>query len=379
MQSGSGGDAGKIAFLDVLRGIAPLLVLWAHLGGWWLSVREQTSPLQQIWIDKVGAPLHLWQDGGYLGVLIFFLVSGFIISHVSMRESQFEFAVKRAFRILPMFWIGIFVIALLAIATTRLGLPMVLGPQDNSRDFIGTATFANWFLGRPTVLSIGWTLFIELLFYAVILVLMPISRKSALAGSWLALAIALAVFMYAFREPSLVPFMWAWMYLPFLLIGRAYYLAWAKLASTTQAMLYGLSTFGVFLLMFTSIATDRLLSPGIEALVSQLIAILGFGVLCFTPIRQIPPLRFCAEISYSLYVLHAPVGSFMLDYLTAIAGLRYEFALPIAIVALLAISWLSFQLLEKPIQWLGRAIVKASNWGFKRTPAPASEPQAATG
>lgn len=375
MQSGSGGDAGKIAFLDILRGLAPLLVLWAHLGGWWLSAREQTSPLQQTWIDKVGAPLHLWQDGGYLGVLIFFLVSGFIISHVSTRETQVEFAIKRAFRVLPLFWLGIAIIAALSIITPQLGLPMSLGPVADSRDFIGTATFVNWFIGQPTVLSIGWTLFIELLFYIVILLLMPISRRSPIVGSWLALFIALAVYMYAFRMPALNPFLWAWMYLPFLLIGRAFYLAWAKQASTTQALIYGLATFGVFLMMYTGIATDRLLSPGVEALISHLIAILGFGALCFMQVRQIMPLRFCAEISYSLYVLHAPVGSFMLDYLTSIAGLTYETALPIVIVALLMISWLSFQLLERPVQWFARTIIKTFNWGYKRGAAP--EPQAA--
>jgi peptidoglycan/LPS O-acetylase OafA/YrhL len=362
-----GGVAGKIAFLDILRGVAPLLVLWAHLGGWWLAAREMQSPLQQAWIDKVAAPLHLWQDGGYLGVLIFFLVSGFIISHVSQRETPVEFAIKRFFRILPLYWIAIALIAVLALVTARLNLPMVLGPQAEQLDFIGTATFASWFVGQPTVLSIGWTLFIELLFYAIILILMPISKRSPLGASWLALAIALAVYMYMLREPQFVAFLWAWMYLPFLLVGRAFYLAWAKLTSPAQAAIYGAAAFGSFLLMFTSIAAGRLLSPGAEALASHLVAIVAFGALCFTRVAQIPPLRFCADISYSLYVLHAPVGSFMLDCLTRFGGLRYEFALPITIAGLLLLSWLSFTLLERPFQWLGRVVIKTFKLGSPRT------------
>jgi peptidoglycan/LPS O-acetylase OafA/YrhL len=374
MQSGSGGDTGKIAFLDILRGIAPLLVLWAHLGGWWLGARGQSSPLQTAWIDKVAAPLHLWQDGGHLGVLIFFLVSGFIISHVSLRESGPEFAIKRVFRVLPMFWIALTLIAVFAVLTPRLGLPMVLGPQEGSLDFVGSATFWNWFVGQPNMLSISWTLFIELLFYGIIFLLMPISRHNPMTGSWLALIIALAVYMYTLRMPQFTPFLWAWMYMPFLLVGRAFYLAWAKLASTAQAAFYGLAAYGAFLLMYTSIAHGRLLSPGDESLVSQLIAIVGFGVLCFSNVRNFPPFRFCADISYSLYVLHAPVGSFMLDYLTTIVGLRYEMAIGIVIAALLALSWLTFTLLERPFQWIGRTLIKTFRLGMQR---PASAPAAA--
>lgn len=370
------GDGGsKIAFLDVLRGIAPLLVLWAHLGGWYLSARDTSSPLQQAWIDKVAAPLHLWQDGGYLGVLIFFLVSGFIISHVSLRENQLEYAIKRAFRVLPMFWLGIALIALLAIVTSRLGLPMVLGPQDGSLDYIGTATFINWLNTKPVVLSIGWTLFIEILFYIVILVLMPISRGNPLVGSYLALSIALVVYMYAMREPSLQALLWVWMYLPFLLIGRAFYLAWAKLATQAQAFFYGAICFGLFILMFSSTAVGLILSPGVEALASHCIAIGLFGALCFVRVPNIPPLRFCADVSYSLYILHAPLGSFLLDYLRRIPGMTYELALPIVVAALLALSWISFRVFEQPTQWVGRSIIKALRLG--RAPAVVAPQQSA--
>src|SRR3954471_7664690 len=81
----------RIAFVHALRGIATLLVLWAHLSGWWLTEAARSSPLLVYWIDLVCRPLHLHQNGGHLGVLVFFLVSGFIITHVSLRESRAEF------------------------------------------------------------------------------------------------------------------------------------------------------------------------------------------------------------------------------------------------------------------------------------------------
>lgn len=348
----------QIAFLDVLRGLAPLLVLWAHLGGWWLSARQIESPLQQAWIDNVAAPLHLWQDGGYLGVLIFFLVSGFIITHVSLRETPAEFAIKRFFRILPLYWIAIALIAVLTLVTMRLNLPMVLGPQDGQLDFIGTATFASWFVGQPAVLSVGWTLFIELLFYAIVLAFMPMARKSMLIASWTALASMLFVFLCLRGNPQFEPFLQAWRYIPFLLLGQAFYLVWAKLTSRVHAFTFGLFAFGAFLFMFSNTRGPGLFSPGVEALVSQIMAIVVFGALCFSRIGDIPPLRFCASISYSLYLFHVPVGSFMLDCLTQLAGQPYKLALPITVTALFVLSWLSFRFLERPLQKLGRALIK---------------------
>src|SRR5262245_17886057 len=97
-------DENKVAFIHLLRGVAPLLVMWAHLGGWWLSSRSQHSELQEFWVSRITGPFHLWQDGGHLGVLLFFLVSVFIISYVADRESSTEFVIKRLFRVFPAFW-----------------------------------------------------------------------------------------------------------------------------------------------------------------------------------------------------------------------------------------------------------------------------------
>lgn len=349
---------GRIEFLDILRGVAPLLVLWAHLGGWWLHDRQIESPLQEYWTDKIAAPLHLWQNGGYLGVLIFFLISGFIVSHVAQRESRSEFMLKRCARILPLYWGVLALIGLLAPLTVWLELPMVLGPQAEEFDFLATATFASWARGTPAVFSIGWTLFIELQFYAVLWLLIPLARRNPLAGSWAALALSMAAYMYAFRQPGWIHFLWNWMYLPYLLVGRAFYLHWANLASPAQALVFGSSAFGAFLLMFVGIADGRLLAGGVEALVSQLIAIAAFGALCFSTVRCIPPLAFCANVSYSLYLLHAPVGSFLLDLLTGRAGWPYELALAVTLACLLGLSWLSYRWLEQPIQRFVRRMVK---------------------
>ncbi len=73
--------------IHYLRAIAPLLVLWAHLCGWWVYDNHVISQLQIGWENFIVKPFQLYQGGGHLGVLIFFLISGFVITHVSINET----------------------------------------------------------------------------------------------------------------------------------------------------------------------------------------------------------------------------------------------------------------------------------------------------
>jgi|CXWL01.1.fsa_nt_gi peptidoglycan/LPS O-acetylase OafA/YrhL len=364
-------DTQQIAFIDALRALAPILVLWAHLGGWYLSARGLSSPLQDFWTENINVPLHLWQDGGYLGVLIFFLVSGFIITHVSLRESQLEYAIKRAFRVLPLFWIAISLVGFLMMLASRVGLPPVLGPRGDTLDYFGTMSFANYLTRGPVILTVGWTLVVELLSYIATLIFIPWSRTKPLTASYALLGLAIAAYFAFVAVPEMQPFVRMFGYTPYLLVGRAFYLGWAKLASPVQASLFGVATFSSFVLMF---ATTQivLLQPGNEALVSQLIAIALFAALCFARVPRIAPLSFVAMISYSLYVLHVPVGSFLLDWLILKQHVAYEAALPLVVVMLLGLSWVSYQLLEKPTQSLGRQIIRAL--GLKRAPPVQAKP-----
>ena len=90
--------ANRFAALDALRGIAALLVVWQH-----------TS---EYFINQPGMPpdgsgmLELFKaiDPGRIGVICFFLISGFIIPS-SLRSNGnaplTEFSIKRFFRLYP--------------------------------------------------------------------------------------------------------------------------------------------------------------------------------------------------------------------------------------------------------------------------------------
>src|SRR5687768_12956005 len=91
-------------WLDVLRGAAVLLVLGRHL--WPIEDGPE-------WFRQLTA---LWYRGGWVGVDLFFVLSGFLVSGLVFREYQRggsfsagRFLARRAFKIYPAFYVLILV------------------------------------------------------------------------------------------------------------------------------------------------------------------------------------------------------------------------------------------------------------------------------
>lgn len=87
---------GRSQALDVLRGIAVLLVIGRHL------------PPCHEWLKPA---MDVWQCGGWTGVDLFFVLSGFLVSGLIFREHQeygvfrpLRFLGRRGFKIYPAFY-----------------------------------------------------------------------------------------------------------------------------------------------------------------------------------------------------------------------------------------------------------------------------------
>jgi peptidoglycan/LPS O-acetylase OafA/YrhL len=91
--------------IDILRALAVLLVLGHHMDRCPASV----NPLLHWLTDK-------WVTGGWIGVDLFFVLSGFLVSGLLFREyekrgtiSVKSFLIRRGFKIYPAFWLMILV------------------------------------------------------------------------------------------------------------------------------------------------------------------------------------------------------------------------------------------------------------------------------
>ena len=150
----AGERAGHHYGLDLLRLTAALLVIADHfsLFGW----RVATAQAQPQ--DVAYPVLHSMSSIGSVGVEIFFLISGFVISQSALRDSALSFGLKRAIRILPALWIC----AMLALAA-RLSLGEPIGTL--SLAFLKSISLSPM---GPYIDGVVWTLVVEAVFYAAV-------------------------------------------------------------------------------------------------------------------------------------------------------------------------------------------------------------------
>jgi peptidoglycan/LPS O-acetylase OafA/YrhL len=144
----------RLAFIDTLRGIAVLSVLFQHV----LEVIVQKHPTGAYhWMfhDIIG----YYMNFGRFGVVLFFFVSGFVIpfSFPDSATPVRDFAISRFFRLYPAYWTSI-VVGL----ATMLVLDSTVFPLSQ---VIANVTMLQTFAGIPNLWVFYWTLAIELLFY----------------------------------------------------------------------------------------------------------------------------------------------------------------------------------------------------------------------
>lgn len=141
--------------LQAVRAIAAVMVVVEHT---MLYVRERLDPSVVVW------------DGGRLGVYAFFVISGFVMQLAVQQPrspSWQMFAVRRVIRIVPLYWILTSVKVLVLALAPAVVLHAALSPRVvwlsyaflPSRNIDGKVV---------PLLGVGWTLEMEMLFYALV-------------------------------------------------------------------------------------------------------------------------------------------------------------------------------------------------------------------
>lgn len=186
---------GVVHNVQALRASAALLVLAMHaaeLG------RPFGTSLLPYHFDHFGAP----------GVDVFFVISGFIITRKAFLEGPVtgrEFFLRRLRRVAPLY----LVLSVLVLAFT-------FDPQTAAYRSILSTFLMLPIGGIPPVITVGWTIGLEVVFYSVVaLVLLSASRRSAALVA-LIIYVAFLASGFIFRGPIL-PTVGNPIYLEFLL------------------------------------------------------------------------------------------------------------------------------------------------------------------
>ncbi len=356
-----------LAFIHALRGVASLLVVWAHLGTIWPSLHGETSYLNRGVKKLLVVPFRVFQDGGHLGVILFFLISGYIITFTALREDRTAFAVKRVLRLLPPLAVALLAAwGYISLAGQLNTDPIGVHGGDISQWFRGLFLLDGWFGLRS--LDVTWTLVIEILFYTFTFILLSLTRRRpdastwAISGLWVATCLIVSVTPYLSTSSNVtLP-----AYVSFLLIGRCIYLWKAGLVRPMTAAL-NCALALVTYLSFTETLAPGLLggatSPTAEPLYTYAYAFIIFlALMSAAPRRTIQPFTMLGKISYSLYLLHIPVG-FLTFEITSRWGFPPDAMILSAIAASIASAWVSYLVVERPSQRLARRLLRRRHAG----------------
>jgi peptidoglycan/LPS O-acetylase OafA/YrhL len=122
---------------------------------------------------------------GYLGVQIFFMISGYVITQSAMGRTRRQFAFARFVRLWPAF-----VICLAITVVAR----QIAGPAPGAWVVLGNLTMMPRLFGVPYVDDVYWSLMYEIFFYAGVTMLLVgsgafVLRLRVFTAVWLALAL----------------------------------------------------------------------------------------------------------------------------------------------------------------------------------------------
>ncbi|MEA5669836.1 acyltransferase [Pseudomonas sp. MH2] len=285
---------GRIDFLDYMRVFAFASVLIGHLFYQDLLVAS-VDPSLHVAFRQLARALYDICYAGASGVIVFFLVSGYIITHVIRAETATDFIIRRIFRIYPLFIVAVF----LEIAAARyVGVPF-----PALTEVLPKLLLLGDFFGTPYSLGgVEWTLRVEILFYIFMVALKStgiLSLTRSLPFIFVALSGLLAV---------LAPFPgWAgWtngyfnMFFPFLLIGVLFYLSEHGLAGKVTCMLAGTAILGISLLQIPTLK-PMLADSNFEILA---LALFGGAWLFRHQIKGNWITANLSELTYSVYLIH---------------------------------------------------------------------------
>lgn len=180
----STGQSTHVLGIDAVRFLAAALVMFFHYG-FWVGFKTTTSA-HMISQGLVAYPeLFGWAKFGWIGVQVFFVISGFVIAYSAERATAYRFLVARVVRLFP---------AAIVCATITLAASLLVNYTSYQELFIVYLKSITFWPRGPWIDDSYWTLAIELFFYALVFMLISFNRFHSIARLAIAIGLVSIVF-----------------------------------------------------------------------------------------------------------------------------------------------------------------------------------------
>ena len=364
MKSESQVNPKHVIGIDILRFMAAIIVMWYHYGFWLgLDPNKVTRNVSQ---GFSGFPeIYDYSHFGWIGVQVFFVISGFVIAFSAQRASYFEFFVSRVIRLAPCVWICAS-ITLFFLFSVDGGFQLILR-------YLRAIFFIPF---GPMIDASYWTLGMEMGFYSMIFMLLFFDKFSwirnfAVVIGCISAAFWFATYLSAFwnieQLSAILKKMGGKRMFALVLVHHGIFFSIGILL-WNQIKHGGYKNAKWFAILAAAgclqiVATSRSLNADSE---KDYTAYLTCGIWLFSivfiylsvrlnhhfhtlPQSVLRATRTAGLMTFPIYLLHQMAGSIAMGWLIRFGMGRWT-ALAITMVAVIVVSWLVAMKLEPPLQ-----------------------------
>jgi peptidoglycan/LPS O-acetylase OafA/YrhL len=344
--------SGRLASLDLLRFVAALAVVGYHFTAFRTGGGSAWSPEASVRPVDLFPVVSEVTRYGFLGVDVFFLISGFVICMSVWGRTPGEFFASRVARLYPAFW------AAVLLTTTVCTLWPTVREGLTAREVLVNLTMLPEPLGVSQVDGVYWTLFVEFRFYLVLAVLaiagITYRRVLGLCIGWtiasvLGTALADGSPAMAWAVELLVMPQWS----PYFVGGMALYLVYRNGSN--------LVAWGIVAVSWVLALEHRLDDLGspyghvrvplshtvVLCVVTAAFVAVGAIALGLAGRLDVPWFTTLGALTYPLYLVHQNIGWTIIYALREPLGHWLAALAATAIVLLLA--WLVHRWVERPL------------------------------
>ncbi|MCK3654533.1 hypothetical protein A4G19_01725 [Pasteurellaceae bacterium Macca] len=345
-------------FIDAVRGFCALSILFHH------AILSYYHAFYKQWQIKITPPFpntimeNVFINSGQASVALFFMITSFLFfSKFLFSENYFnatQFFKKRIYRIVPMYVVSVILIFILAI---YLGIPKeYLTPKALLHILLRWLSFG-YYPGHTITLEIQrdlinagvfWTLIIEWKFYLLFPLLLAFCINVRSTLYTIAFCFILALGLFYANLIKLIDFV----IINYFIIGAISALIYKtkslKIDNILKSKMTSIIIISLFLFNFLyNVGSYSYL--GNFCLGIFFIAVSN-GNSCFK-ILSFKPLSFLGKISYSIYLLHGIILSFVNLYLFPKGN--YLINTSIVIILTITLSYFTFKYIEQPFMKKG--------------------------